>query len=63
VTAAGSRPIESLQGDYSRYYEQFARAVRGSDALPVSADDAVHVVEVIDAARRSAAAGEVVRLG
>jgi predicted dehydrogenase len=62
VTAEGSRPIESLQGDYSRYYEQFARAVRGSDALPVSADDAVHVVEVIDAARRSAAAGEVVRL-
>jgi predicted dehydrogenase len=43
-------------------YSAFARAVRGEGALPVDPRDAVAALEVLDAARRSAARGEVVRL-
>lgn len=50
------------QGDCTLYYEQFARAVRQGTPLPVSAAEAVAVLEVLDAARHSDALGAVVKL-
>ncbi|SFF64272.1 Predicted dehydrogenase [Curtobacterium sp. YR515] len=60
TTAAGSVEVPSSQSSYTDYYERFARAVRGLGPVPVPADDAVHVVDVLDAARRSAASGETI---
>jgi predicted dehydrogenase len=61
-TAAGRQSMAAVQGDYTLYYEQFARAVRHAEPLPVSATEAVAVLEVLDAARRSDALGAVVHL-
>lgn len=62
-TAAGARRVPSSRGSYVDYYEQFAAAVRGEADAPVSADDAVAVIEVLDVARRSDEIGAVVDLG
>lgn len=51
-----------MPGNYALYYEAFARAVRQGAPLPVSAREAVAVLEVLDAARRSDAEGVVVNL-
>jgi len=53
-TAAGSIRVPAEQGDYTDYYERFAEAVRGGGPAPVSATEAVRVLEVLDAARLSA---------
>jgi len=55
-------PVPAQPGSWSSFYSAFARAVRGEGALPVDPRDAVAALEVLDAARRSAARGEVVRL-
>jgi predicted dehydrogenase len=55
-------PVPARQGSWSSFYSAFARAVRGEGPLPVDPRDAVAALEVLDAARRSAARGEVVRL-
>ena len=47
---------------WSGFYSAFARAVRGEGPLPVDPRDAAAALEVLDAARLSAARGEVVRL-
>lgn len=60
TTSSGTVEVPSAQSSYTDYYERFARAVRGLGPVPVPADDAVHVVDVLDAARRSAASGETV---
>jgi predicted dehydrogenase len=60
TTSTGAVHVPSAQSSYTDYYEQFARAVRGLGPAPVAVDDAVHVVDVLDAARRSAASGETV---
>lgn len=60
TTESGTVDVPSAQSSYTDYYERFARAVRGLGPVPVPVDDAVHVVEVLDAARRSAASGETV---
>ncbi|WP_238148343.1 Gfo/Idh/MocA family oxidoreductase [Rothia halotolerans] len=62
ATSAGAEAVPSEQGSYARFYEQFARAVRGEAELPVTADDAVHIVDVIDAVRASALERRVVEL-
>ncbi len=62
TSESGSVEVPSAQSSYTDYYERFALAVRGAGAVPVPVDDAVHVVTVLDAARRSAETGEVVRL-
>ncbi|MCW4457291.1 Gfo/Idh/MocA family protein [Microbacterium sp. MPKO10] len=54
-TSAGSRSIPSRQGDYTRYYDEFARAIESGEAGPVPAEQGVTVLRVLDAARRSAA--------
>ena len=53
-TAAGGVPVPSEQGAYQAYYTQFAAALRGDAEFPVPATEAVHTLEVLDAARTSA---------
>ena len=59
-TAAGARRMPAEQGNYARYYELFADAVRRRTEPPVTAQDAVDVLSVLDAARASASSGETV---
>ena len=59
-TAAGSTPVPSEQGAYQAYYTQFAAALRGEAEFPVPASEAVHTLEVLDAARASAVEGRAV---
>jgi predicted dehydrogenase len=61
-TAAGSVRVPSEQGAYQAYYTQFAAALRGEATYPVPAIEAVHVLEVLDAARTSAEENRVVLL-
>lgn len=62
-TAAGDREIPSAQGSYVEYYEQYAAACEGRGPAPSPVEEGVAVLEVLDAARRSAETGEIVRLG
>jgi len=59
---AGPHPEPSLPGDWAAFYRGFARAVRGEGPVPVEPDDAVGVLRVLEAARRSAETGQTVRL-
>ncbi len=68
ATGDERRPVPAAPGDHRDYYPAvFAAIARpGAErqaAMPVDPWDAVHVLEVIDAARSSAALGQVVRLG
>ena len=49
-------------GDYRRFYEGMVAAIEGGAPPPVAPRDALLTLEVIEAARRSAATGEVVAL-
>jgi predicted dehydrogenase len=62
-TADGSRPVPSRQGAYQDYYTQFAAAVAGTAPFPVPAEEAIHTLEVLDAARISATEHRVVSIG
>jgi len=62
-TADGKRRVPSAQGDYTRFYEQFAAALRGTGEQPVPAHSALATLEVLDAARRSDAERITVALG
>jgi predicted dehydrogenase len=55
-------PVPAEPGRWSSFYSAFARAVRGEGPVPVDPRDAVAALEVLDAARVSAARGEVIRL-
>jgi predicted dehydrogenase len=61
-TAAGSTRVPSERGAYQDYYTRFAAALRGDGNFPVPAEQAVHTLEVLDAARTSAADNRVVDL-
>ncbi|MGY1838066.1 MULTISPECIES: Gfo/Idh/MocA family protein [unclassified Modestobacter] len=54
--------VPTLPGAWDTFYPAFAAAVRGLGLVPVEARDAVASLTVLDAARRSATAGTVVRL-
>ncbi len=54
--------VPTANGAWDTFYPAFARAVRGLGPVPVDPRDAVATVTVLDAARRSATEGEVVRL-
>ena len=62
---AGEEPtrVPSVPGDYPAYYAAVARALREGGAPPVTMAEAVEGLRVLEAARRSAATGETVRLG
>jgi predicted dehydrogenase len=55
-------PVPTERGRWDTFYPAFARAVRGLGPVPVQPRDAVATATVLDAARRSATSGEVVRL-
>ena len=61
-TAAGAEAVPSEQGCYHAYYEAFGRAVRDGGPLPVTAEEAIRTLEVLDAARLSATENRSVRL-
>lgn len=56
LTTNGERStVPSAQGDYSRFYAQFARSVtERTNAGPVPASEGIAVLEILDAARESA---------
>jgi len=54
--------VPTLPGAWSTFYPAFAAAVRGLGPVPVEPRDAVATATVLDAARRSATEGGVVRL-
>ncbi|MFW6693521.1 Gfo/Idh/MocA family oxidoreductase [Streptomyces sp. MAR4 CNX-425] len=58
----GGEPVPSLPGDYPAYYAAVAGALRTGTPPPVTAADAAATLRVLEAARRSAAEGRVVRL-
>ena len=61
-TSDGTGRVPSEQGRYHAYYEAFADAVRGGGPIPVSAQDAIATLAVLDAARISAAEGRTVAI-
>jgi predicted dehydrogenase len=52
-TDSEERRVPSAQGAYQDFYTRFAAAVRDNQPPPVTADEAIHVLEVLDAARLS----------
>jgi scyllo-inositol 2-dehydrogenase (NADP+) len=58
----GNRPAPSRQGDWGAFYRGFAAAVLHGAPVPVDPADAVAVLEVLEAARRSSRDREVVRV-
>lgn len=61
-TVDGQCRVASERGAYQDYYSQFARAVAGDAELPVTGDDAVRTLRVLDAARLSAETGRAIDL-
>lgn len=56
------RAVRTLNGDYGAFYRALAEALATGGPMPVDPNDAVAVLDVIEAARRSAAEGVVVSL-
>ena len=59
---ATEAPVRSERGRWDSFYPAFAAAIRGEAAVPVDPWDAVRSMDVLDAARISAATGETVDL-
>jgi scyllo-inositol 2-dehydrogenase (NADP+) len=60
ITGEAAETVESEKGDWPRFYAGLEQALRQGSAPPVDPRDAVTGLEVLDAARRSAATGAVV---
>ncbi|MET8246194.1 Gfo/Idh/MocA family oxidoreductase [Streptomyces sp. NPDC005202] len=58
----GGRPVPTLPGDYPAYYAAVAAALRDGAPNPVTALEAAAALDVLEAARRSARDGVVVKL-
>ncbi|MFJ7156602.1 Gfo/Idh/MocA family oxidoreductase [Streptomyces sp. NPDC101118] len=58
----GGTPVPTEPGDYPAYYAAVAAALRGEGPNPVSAYEAAAALDVLEAARRSAAEGVTVDL-
>lgn len=61
-TAAGDERVPSAQGRYYEYYQAFARAVREGGPPPVTTEQAIQTLDVLDAAFISAREGRMVTL-
>ncbi|MCF3961041.1 Gfo/Idh/MocA family protein [Streptomyces fuscigenes] len=59
----GGTPVPTEAGDYPAFYTAVEQALRTGAAPPVSAEQAAVTLDVLEAARRSAGEGAVVRLG
>jgi scyllo-inositol 2-dehydrogenase (NADP+) len=62
VRGERAETVESERGAWPSFYEAVARWLREGGEPPVDPRDAVRVLEVVEAARRSAADGRVVGL-
>lgn len=62
VRGAESQAVPSERGDWPAFYRGCVTALRDDAPPPVDPDDAVRVLRVLDAARQSAAQGDVIRL-
>jgi predicted dehydrogenase len=62
VTGDDRTPVPRAPGGHADFYRAVAAAVRGEGAMPVDPHDAVHVLDVLDAARRSDAQHVVVEV-
>ena len=56
------RPVPTVRGDYPAFYAGVERALREGGPMPVAPEDALAGLRIIEAARRSAATGTVIRL-
>jgi predicted dehydrogenase len=64
VGADGSlRAVQTERGRYEEFYAGVADALRDGSPMPVDPADSIEVLELIEAAGRSAATGETVRVG
>ena len=63
VEVDGERIVEPERGWYFSFYDGVRDALRDGAPMPVDARDSVAVLEILDAARRSAQTGSVVDLG
>lgn len=61
--SAGTHPVESEPGAWPRFYELLGAAMRGGGPAPVAPDDAVAVLEVIEAGREAARLRSVMPVG
>jgi scyllo-inositol 2-dehydrogenase (NADP+) len=62
IVGENSEAVASERGDWPRFYIELERALREGSPPPVDPWDAVNGLEVLDAARRSAATASVVAL-
>jgi predicted dehydrogenase len=62
IDELGEHPVPSAAGAWIEFYRQFASALDGTGDVPVPGGDAVAVLSVLEAARKSAARREVVSL-
>jgi predicted dehydrogenase len=58
---ADVRPIRTAKGDYARFYAKTVEWLRGGAPPPVDSADAIAVLDLIEAAQRSAAEATVIR--
>ncbi len=56
------KKIKSLQGNYYGFYDEVYKAIRENGEMPVTADDGIHVMQIIEAALASSAERKVVVL-
>jgi predicted dehydrogenase len=61
VRGAEREAVDPSRGRWDGFYPAMFLAIRGEGAVPVDPADAVRALEVIDAARQSAATGQTVR--
>ena len=54
--------IESEKGNYNEYYDGMYEAIRNNKPLPVTAEDGVKVIKIIEAAYMSSQTKRVVKL-
>ena len=57
------QPVPTERGDYRRYYQGIVASLRQGASPPVAPEEAIRTLTVLDAARASAAQGQVVALG
>jgi predicted dehydrogenase len=62
TTVEGTSPYEPVPGDWPAYYRGIEQALRTGSPPPVTAEEGVAVLEILAAARRSAASGAVVEV-